>query len=612
MSIESSGAASAASHAAKGGTPYARGHNGGALAGGAAGISFLALLGAADSLAGDDAVLATDGSALAGAAAAQPFSATGQSSLAGMLAALMDPKSRRELPATGLLPDAGDAPVAASDPLLDTAPVRLGAPDAADPQLLDLSMSAALGVPIGMDLKVAPIMLRLPVTAQPAQAAPGTSLSAAVAAATTAQSGMPAAAATSAVALPAHLLPARPAPALTEPALVRLVPAAQVALAGKDGSAAGLAHDGASAPAIAASGRPVPTFSPATAAPQTLALVAARLPGPVAVDSGATKAMPMPVAAAALVVLPESVATATAPLARPSEPGQAASWMPAPLASTRQAPEPSALGASIASTIQLDSAVATVTLDSQGKLAVPEALPRAAPNRIANARLALEQVDAGELADRRANAVLQSSTQPTMATRVIEAAAFMSDDLARIRMGERSVFKPGIAPASAALTAGWVDPGVQHAAHQVSASFAPSLSTPVPDVAIADKLNYWVTRGVQGAALQLDAFGGGDVKVNISVQGNEAVVEFRTDQPEARRLLQDAMPHLKEMLRSEGLLLSGGFVGSSGQQRDFGQQAQSDHGKGGSARETAAVASAVARPSPRLGQVSGRAVDLFV
>jgi flagellar hook-length control protein FliK len=82
---------------------------------------------------------------------------------------------------------------------------------------------------------------------------------------------------------------------------------------------------------------------------------------------------------------------------------------------------------------------------------------------------------------------------------------------------------------------------------------------------VAQKVHYWVTRGVQNAELQLDAFAGGAVDVSISMLGNEAQVEFRSDQPEARKMLQDAMPQLREMLRSEGLELSGGFVGTSAQ-----------------------------------------------
>ncbi len=129
------------------------------------------------------------------------------------------------------------------------------------------------------------------------------------------------------------------------------------------------------------------------------------------------------------------------------------------------------------------------------------------------------------------------------------------------------------------------------------------------EVTIAQRVHYWVTRGVQSAELQLDSPGGGSVDVSVSVQGNEATVEFRTDQPEARKLLSDAMPHLRDMLKSEGLMLAGGFVGTSAQ-RDSGAQAQRREDM----RETslqAAADPAQARGPQRTGS-SGRSIDVFV
>ena len=104
---------------------------------------------------------------------------------------------------------------------------------------------------------------------------------------------------------------------------------------------------------------------------------------------------------------------------------------------------------------------------------------------------------------------------------------------------------------------------------------------------VAHKVHYWVTRGAQSAELQLDAFGGSAVDVSISMRGNEAQVEFRSDQPEARRLLQDAMPQLRDMLRSEGLELSGGFVGGSAHQDSRRERDDPDARSGRSATVTA-------------------------
>ena len=131
-----------------------------------------------------------------------------------------------------------------------------------------------------------------------------------------------------------------------------------------------------------------------------------------------------------------------------------------------------------------------------------------------------------------------------------------------------------------------------------------------PEVAIAQKLQVWILRGVQTAELQLDAAGGGAVDVSVSVQGNEAYVEFRSDQPEARRLLQDAMPHLKELLRAEGMLLSGGFVGTSARQDQApqGQKSTAQHSAMFQAKPEGAVLALGANPARR----SGRAIDVFV
>lgn len=128
---------------------------------------------------------------------------------------------------------------------------------------------------------------------------------------------------------------------------------------------------------------------------------------------------------------------------------------------------------------------------------------------------------------------------------------------------------------------------------------------------VAHKVHYWVTRGVQTAELQLDAPGGTAVDVSITLQGKEALVEFRSDQPDARRVLQEAMPQLREMLRAEGLQLAGGFVGSSAQQkqgdaRPDGQRRTAEPGG------TVRIAASDAVRSGRPGAASTHALDVFV
>ena len=127
---------------------------------------------------------------------------------------------------------------------------------------------------------------------------------------------------------------------------------------------------------------------------------------------------------------------------------------------------------------------------------------------------------------------------------------------------------------------------------------------------MAEKLNYWISRGVQNAELKLDAFGGGTVQVNIAMSGLDAQVEFRSDQPEARRLLTDAMPQLRDMLKGEGLSLSGGFVGTSAQS-DPGNQEQRSLAQSARIFRAAAEPASMGRTSP-VNRMPGRTVDLFV
>ncbi len=97
-------------------------------------------------------------------------------------------------------------------------------------------------------------------------------------------------------------------------------------------------------------------------------------------------------------------------------------------------------------------------------------------------------------------------------------------------------------------------PGGANASATVAAS--------APD--IAQQFHYWINSDVQSAELQVAGLGTEPVQVQISLVGNEAQVVFRTDQAQARELLGQALGTLDEMLRAQGMTLSGGWVGGSG------------------------------------------------
>lgn len=95
----------------------------------------------------------------------------------------------------------------------------------------------------------------------------------------------------------------------------------------------------------------------------------------------------------------------------------------------------------------------------------------------------------------------------------------------------------------------------------VNAAAATLAATPTD---IAQQFQYWINSDVQSAELQVDGMGAEPVQVQISLSGNEAQVVFRTDQAQTRELLGQALGTLDHMLRSQGITLTGGWIGGSG------------------------------------------------
>jgi flagellar hook-length control protein FliK len=97
------------------------------------------------------------------------------------------------------------------------------------------------------------------------------------------------------------------------------------------------------------------------------------------------------------------------------------------------------------------------------------------------------------------------------------------------------------------------------------------------------------------------------------MSGNQAQVVFQSDQAHTRELLGNAMTQLDQMLRGEGLTLTAAWVGSSGQQGQFGAHAQSQQPGQMPASVAPAAQSIAAAPTARRSVApTDRAVDLFV
>lgn len=156
----------------------------------------------------------------------------------------------------------------------------------------------------------------------------------------------------------------------------------------------------------------------------------------------------------------------------------------------------------------------------------------------------------------------------------------------------------------------WGQPALQAAPAFDTLGVAAQSSASSLESVVADTVSYWVTQGVKNAALKLDGFGEHPLEVNISMQGGETQIDFRTDQPEIRQILESAMTHLKDLLKSEGVMLSGVSVGASGQNGGGSQDARDRPG----AREgTVVTTKSAPTDSPRLVSLpAGRVLDLFV
>jgi len=134
-------------------------------------------------------------------------------------------------------------------------------------------------------------------------------------------------------------------------------------------------------------------------------------------------------------------------------------------------------------------------------------------------------------------------------------------------------------------------------------------SVVVPDTQVADTVSYWVTHGVKSAELTLDGLGAEPVQVHILLEGDQAQVDFRSNQADVRQVIEDASAQLKEMLSSQGLQLTGMSVGTSGRETPQPEQRQSKP----VARQMKLPAGPLAGASNRLSNSSvGQSLDMYV
>lgn len=122
---------------------------------------------------------------------------------------------------------------------------------------------------------------------------------------------------------------------------------------------------------------------------------------------------------------------------------------------------------------------------------------------------------------------------------------------------------------------------------------------------------YWVSENLQSAEMTV-THDGMPLEVRVSLSGNEAHVDFGSDEHQTRELLDAGQQQLRDMLGQEGLVLSGVSVGGSGARSASGDGSAPPRGRpsGRMAVQAAGGEAAVAPGRPSV--LTERAVDVFV
>jgi len=202
------------------------------------------------------------------------------------------------------------------------------------------------------------------------------------------------------------------------------------------------------------------------------------------------------------------------------------------------------------------------------------------------------------------------SLQTLAAPELVGAAALAGLADGSLRVQERAGVKPGSGRFGSGFEGGF------GASNQVNArADAPyqieAASAAIPDTAVAETVSYWVTHGVQSAELKLDGLGSEPVEVSISLDGDQAQIDFRTNQPDVRLVLEAATAELRELLSGEGLQLAGVSVGSSGARNPQGD-AQQPRPLPRQALQSSSDPTVVLQQSRGLNTSMGQSLDLFV
>ncbi|QRF60429.1 flagellar hook-length control protein FliK [Variovorax paradoxus] len=278
--------------------------------------------------------------------------------------------------------------------------------------------------------------------------------------------------------------------------------------------------------------------------------------------------------------------------------------------------------------------VSTPSTSRDAAVDVPAA-PPAKPNGAATARSTAQRLANLAAADGAATPARTAQSQALPPKEEL-AAASLSAQARTIQAATTEAVVTAAAPRRAersaergSATGMLVDPGSATAGASSSASASSAWMAPVDAASAAasaggavladrmtEQVSWWLAQKSQGADVSLELAPGQSVSFSVQVQGNEAQIAFRSDQPEVRQMLGQAAAQLKDLFGQEGLLLSGVTVDAQSagtQQRGEGEGRSDARGVvRGVARLGAASASAPAPAVVRASLPAGRALDLYV
>ena len=323
-------------------------------------------------------------------------------------------------------------------------------------------------------------------------------------------------------------------------------------------------------------------------------------------------------AASSLPVLPTEEAAAVDDEAAPFD---LSAWIPGlpltpparPQASTAETDEPVAPGL-------MAGVRAGAQRDAKRTDAQPESvLAGAEPHRDDEAKLlapAPAVADPRRDAAPRAEAANAASMQPPTLPRAPRAVADAEPSTPAVtplapsieRARDSQPLMPGAAPAIAPAQLLAATASATPAA-PFQAELNAALGTPAFAPALGSQLSVLVRDGIEHARLKLNPAEMGPIDVRISLDGQQAQVDFSAAHAVTRQLLQDAVPALASALRESGLTLTGGGVfDQSREQR--GELQRGPAPQPGSAFDDGPDAAPTGLPLPRPTVARG-VVDLY-